>query len=121
VVGSEYLDARIEDLGSPTPQAKTRTECESHQHLRCSADRPTQENFSRATGGADYNAVMLSKERIAAYRRMTPAEKWAEVMALLDHGWEILLRLPADERERRLAIMRRERQEANDAIARALR
>ena len=64
---------------------------------------------------------MLSKERLEAYRRMTPAEKWAETLALLDYGWEMLMRLPPEERERRLEIMRRERQAVNDAVAKALK
>ena len=64
---------------------------------------------------------MLSEERLEAYRRMTPAEKWAVTLELLDYGWEMLLRLSPEERERRLSIMRRERQAVNDAVARALK
>ena len=64
---------------------------------------------------------MLSKERLEAYRKMTPAERWAETLTLLDFGWEMLQSLPAEERERRLEIMRREHEESNDAIARALK
>lgn len=52
---------------------------------------------------------------------MTPAEKWAETCALIDYGWEMLLRLPPEERERRLEIMRLEHQQVNDAVARALK
>ena len=63
---------------------------------------------------------MLSEERLEAYRRMTPAERWAETLALLDYGWEILSRLPHAERERRLEAARRERQWINDRVARAL-
>jgi hypothetical protein len=64
---------------------------------------------------------MLSKERLEAYRRMTPAEKWAETMELIDYGWQMLMTLPPEERERRLEIMRRERQAVNDAVAKALK
>jgi hypothetical protein len=64
---------------------------------------------------------MLSEERLEAYRKMTPAQKWEETMMLLDFGWEILLSLPQEERERRLEIMRREHEESNDAIVRALK
>lgn len=70
---------------------------------------------------ARYNGPVLSKERLEAYRRMTPAQKWQETLLLLDYGWEMLLRLPYEERERRLAIMRRERQEVNDRVAKALK
>ena len=41
---------------------------------------------------------MLSKERLEAYRRMTPAQKWAETLALADYGWQMLLRLAPEER-----------------------
>ena len=51
---------------------------------------------------------------------MTPAERWAETLKLLDYGWEMLLRLPQAERERRLEAARRERQETNDRVAREL-
>jgi hypothetical protein len=64
---------------------------------------------------------MLSKERLEAYRRMTPAEKWAETMELIDYGWQMLMTLPPEERERRLEIMRRERQAVNAAVAKALK
>jgi len=52
---------------------------------------------------------------------MTPAQKWAETLVLLDYGWQMLMRLPPEERERRLEIMRRERQSVNDAVAKALK
>jgi len=64
---------------------------------------------------------MLSKERLEAYRRMTPAQKWAETVELIEGGWRMLLSLPPDERERRLEIMRREKQTANDAVVKALK
>jgi hypothetical protein len=63
---------------------------------------------------------VLSKERLDAYRRMTPAERWAETVQLLDYGWEMLLRLPQEERERRLDVARRERRRINDRVAREL-
>ena len=64
---------------------------------------------------------MLSKERLEAYRRMTPAQRWAETVELIETGWRILLSLPPEERERRLEIMRREHQEVNDAVVKALK
>jgi hypothetical protein len=63
---------------------------------------------------------VISRERIEAYRRMTPAERWAETLVLLDYGWEMLLRLPREERERRLEAARLERQRINDRVAREL-
>jgi hypothetical protein len=63
---------------------------------------------------------VLSKERLEAYRRMTPAERWAEALRLLDYGWEMLLRLPDEEVTRRLEAARRERQRINDRVAREL-
>jgi hypothetical protein len=63
---------------------------------------------------------MLSKDRLEAYRRMTPSQRWAETLRLMDYGWEMLLRLPPEERERRLEIARRERQRVNDEVARRL-
>lgn len=52
---------------------------------------------------------------------MTPAERWAETLTLLDYGWEMLMSLPPEERERRLEIMRREKQKVNDAVVKALK
>ena len=51
---------------------------------------------------------------------MTPAERWAETLHLLDYGWEMLLRLPHEEVARRLEAARRERQRINDRVAREL-
>lgn len=51
---------------------------------------------------------------------MTPAERWAEALRLLDYGWEMLLRLPDEEVTRRLEAARRERQRINDRVAREL-
>jgi len=64
---------------------------------------------------------MLSKERLEAYRKMTPAQKWAETVELIESGWRMLLSLPPEERERRLETMRREHQAVNDAVVKALR
>lgn len=64
---------------------------------------------------------MLSPERLEAYRRMSPQEKWEEFRSLLDSGWEMLMSLPAEERERRLEIMRVEHQKTNDLIVKALK
>ena len=52
---------------------------------------------------------------------MTPAERSAETVGLIEAGWRVLLSLPPEERERRLEILRRERQKVNDAVARALK
>lgn len=64
---------------------------------------------------------MLSKERLEAYRKMSSAEKWAETVELIEAGWWMLQCLPPAELERRLEIMRRERQAVNDAVAKALK
>ena len=58
---------------------------------------------------------MLSDEKIEAYRRMTPEERWREVEELMTLAWRMLLELPEDERNRRLAIIREEH-EKSDAI-----
>ena len=64
---------------------------------------------------------MLSKERLEAYRRMTPVERWDEFMRLCQSDWDMLLALPPEERERILDASRREHQEANDAVVKALK
>jgi hypothetical protein len=64
---------------------------------------------------------MLSMERLEAYRRMTPAEKWAVTVELIEGGWRMLLSLPPEELDRRLEIMRREHQAVNDAVVNTLR
>ena len=48
---------------------------------------------------------MLSEARLRRYREMTPSERWAETAALMRLAWEALSRLPARERERRLALL----------------
>lgn len=51
---------------------------------------------------------------------MSPARKWAEFVDLIESGWRLLQSLPPEERERRLALMRREHQAVCDDVARAL-
>jgi hypothetical protein len=58
---------------------------------------------------------MLSPERIQAYRRMTPEERWREVEELMTLAWRTLRELSPEERERRLALLREEH-EASDAV-----
>ncbi len=58
---------------------------------------------------------MLSEERLAAYRKMTPDERWREVEELMTLAWRSLLELPLEERNRRLEIIRREHEES-DAV-----
>jgi hypothetical protein len=58
---------------------------------------------------------MLSAEKLEAYRRMTPEERWREVEELMTLAWRDLCALPPEERERRLAIIRQEHEES-DAI-----
>lgn len=57
---------------------------------------------------------MLSEQKLAAYRRMTPEERWREVEELMTLAWRTLLEMPEEERRRRLAIIREEH-EASDA------
>ena len=64
---------------------------------------------------------MLSKARLERYRRMTPAERWRETSALMEYAWQALMQLPYEERERRLAVARRQHRLSNDALAKALR
>ena len=64
---------------------------------------------------------MLSKERLEAYRRMTPEERWRETSALMVYAWEALLQLPFEERERRLAVARLQHRLSNDAMAEAMK
>lgn len=62
-----------------------------------------------------YDAGMLSQEKLEAYRRMTPEERWREVEELMTVAWRTLLELPIEERNRRLEIIRQDH-EASDAI-----
>jgi hypothetical protein len=63
---------------------------------------------------------VLSAERLAAYRRMTPAERWREVEALMTLAWRTLQALPESERRRRLDIVRAQHDASNDALLAAL-
>jgi hypothetical protein len=58
---------------------------------------------------------MLSEEKLQAYRRMTPEERWREVEELMTFAWRALLELPEEERRRRLQLIR-EDHEMSDAI-----
>lgn len=58
---------------------------------------------------------MLSPERIEAYRRMSPEERWREVEELMTVAWRDLKARPGDERERILAVIREEH-ELSDAV-----
>jgi hypothetical protein len=58
---------------------------------------------------------MLSPERIEAYRRMSPEERWREVEELMTVAWRDLKARPRDERERILAVIREEH-ELSDAV-----
>ena len=64
---------------------------------------------------------MLSLQKIEMYRRMTPQERWKEVEELMTLAWRSLLELPAEERRRRLDLIRREHAESNDRIVEHLR
>ena len=64
---------------------------------------------------------MLSMTRLAAYRQMKPAERWRETSALMEYAWKALMELSPEEREKRLAVARREHDLANAEIERALR
>ena len=48
---------------------------------------------------------MLSDAKIAAYRRMTPEERWKGVEELMTLAWRELLARPAAERERILRLI----------------
>lgn len=64
---------------------------------------------------------MLSDEKIEAYRRMTPEERWREVEELMTIAWRSLLELPEEERERRLAVIREEHEESDRRMLEHLR
>lgn len=64
---------------------------------------------------------MLSPERIEAYRRMTPAERWREVEALMTFAWRDLKRRPREERERILAVIRAQHEESDRLMLEGLR
>lgn len=58
---------------------------------------------------------MLSEDKLEAYRRMTPEERWREVEALMTFAWRSLKSLPREEMERRLAYDT-EQHDKSDAI-----
>ncbi|MBI4602378.1 MAG: hypothetical protein HY721_10510 [Planctomycetes bacterium] len=64
---------------------------------------------------------MLSQEKIEAYRRMTPEERWREVEELMTIAWRALLELPEEERQRRLAVIREEHEESDRILLEQLR
>lgn len=64
---------------------------------------------------------MLSQERIEAYRRMSPEERWREVEQLMTLAWRSLLQLPADERQRRLDLDRQWHDEGDRLVLEHLR
>lgn len=64
---------------------------------------------------------MLSDAKIAAYRRMTPEERWREVEELMTLAWRDLLARPPEERERILRHVRAERDRSDALMLDALR
>jgi len=64
---------------------------------------------------------VLSDERIAAYRRMTPEERWREVEELMTLAWRALLERSAEERERVLRHVREEHDKSDAVMLEALR
>jgi len=64
---------------------------------------------------------MLSPERIQAYRRMSPEERWRQVEELMTLAWRTLRALPREERERRLAVVRAEHEASDAALLARLR
>ena len=59
---------------------------------------------------------MLSERKLEAYRRMTPEERWQEVEELMTLAWRSLLELPAEERQRRLNVIREEHEESDRVL-----
>lgn len=64
---------------------------------------------------------MLSPERIEAYRKMSPEERWREVEALMTLAWRMLKQLPHEEVARRLAIDQQQHDEADEIVLEHLR
>jgi hypothetical protein len=64
---------------------------------------------------------MLGPEQIERYRRMSPAERLKETEELMTLAWRMLLELPAEERERRLRIIREAHEEEHALILDYLR
>ncbi len=63
---------------------------------------------------------MLSPADIERYRRMTIGERLRETFELCAFADAALEALPPEERDRRLAILRRQHAESNDELARRL-
>lgn len=63
---------------------------------------------------------MLSQAQIESFRRMTPGERWAITVQLMEFAWRDLMALDPAERERRLDIARRHHRLSNDALVAAL-
>lgn len=64
---------------------------------------------------------MLDDDRIAAYRKMSPEERWREVAALMTFAWRMLKQLPHEEVARRLAREQSERDKSDEAVLEHLR
>jgi hypothetical protein len=64
---------------------------------------------------------MLDEARLEAYRKMSPAERWREVEALMTFAWRTLKQLPREEVERRLAIDRKWHDDGDEIILAHLR
>jgi hypothetical protein len=64
---------------------------------------------------------MRSRQQIEAFRRMSPEERWKITSKLMELAWRDLRRLSPEERERRLAVARRNHRLSNDAIVAALK
>lgn len=64
---------------------------------------------------------MIGRERLEMYRKMTPEERWREVREMMRSSWEWLLRLPPEDLDKRLALIRRQHDEGNELIAKKLR
>jgi hypothetical protein len=63
---------------------------------------------------------VLSQQDIERYRRMTPAERLRETRMLSRCADDFLRSLPAEERERRLAIARRQHERSIESLLAAL-
>ena len=63
----------------------------------------------------------MSAEKIDAYRRMTPEQRWREVEELTTMAWRDLLARPPEERARVLNHIRMEHERSDALILEALR
>ena len=64
---------------------------------------------------------MMSDAQLELYRRMTIEERWRITEELMTLAWRSLQDLSYEDRERRLQLARREHEEGNQALLRALR